>query len=156
MVGFGMGALGYALQKDKHPSYWFMSVAYGLLTVGMMRNLQEEAGLGDVFPNMFSVLGYVLAACAIVGTRPHTWGVLLPAAAFLWNGVVHALLWKKKLGPNIGRVVSMIGATALLCYYVLMSHALLLYGDAHLMFASAVILAVYYGITLGMNVSRHG
>lgn len=150
IVGFGMASISY-LAKGA-PAQWLMATAFGLLVVGMMRNLQEEAGLGDLYPNAFSVLGNVLATFAILWAGNGTgWLAMLASAAFLWNGIVHAMVWKKKAPSRTARILALTGAFAMFAYFTLHSYGMFQSGDTSMLFASSIILAVYFGITMGID-----
>lgn len=142
IVGFGTAAIGYIGRTTLHS--WGFAVAYGLLVVGMMKELQEEAGFRDKkLTNYYVAAGYFLASIMCLLNKEPIY--LVGSIGFLVLGLTQF----PQVSKGIQKALT-IGASALLvAYYIANSTALLNARETNLVFASNTILAVYYGIFLG-------
>lgn len=155
IVGFGSGAIGYVAKAS--PQGMGFAIAYTLMLLGMMKELKEESGFEPDSINFFSIGGNIFAGMMFLFLIKTSAIAKVAAAGFLTCGLSQAFLYFKKDNAKnyrkVERVLSVIGATLLLTYYISSSNDLL---NQHvmtsMMFASTMLLSLYYGITLGLLV----
>lgn len=152
IVGFGTGAIGY-LAKVSTDGMGF-AVAYTLMLLGMMKELKEESGFEPDGINLYSIIGNIIAGILLI-MKPLSIAKVA-AVGFLICGISQVILYsiKKDVAKkyqSLNRGASIVGALLLLTYYISSSHTMLNQNSmTSMLFASAMLLSLYYGITMGI------
>lgn len=131
------------------------AIAYTLMLLGMMKELKEESGFEPDSINLFSIGGNLFAGLMFLLLIKTSFIAKVAAAGFLTCGLSQAFLYFKKDNAKkyrkLDRILSVIGATLLLTYYIYASNDLFNQQVmTTMMFASTMLLSLYYGITLGV------
>lgn len=143
IVGLGMATIGYFTR-----GYILLGASYALLVVGMMQELKEEAeGEAPARRNYLNIVG--LAVIALIMLTGRGFLSYIGVLGFGAGAVALALgeTHKKMVAP-----LKALSHVCLLLFFSVSGYVLYELRDTSLLFASNVILAVFFGITLGHTI----